>query len=1014
MRAASDMPKRPRRTRIPTGRGRTLIIVVVAGLFVLIASLRGVAGFYTDYLWFDSLDQTGVWIGVLGAKASLALIFTGAFFLLMWLNLLIADRMAPTFRPPGPEEELVERYRALVGSKAGLVRIGVSVVFALIAGAGVSTQWQEWLLFTNAQEFGLSDPLFDRDVGFYVFQLPFLRFISDWLLSALIIVFVVTLVAHYVNGGIRLQSPIQRVTPQVKAHLSVLLALLALVKAAQYWLQQYALTTSTRGFVDGAGYTDVNVQLPAIRLLMLISLFALVLFIVNIFRRGWVLPVLAVGLWGLIAIIGGGIVPALVQRFRVQPSQSSLEAPYIEDNIAATREALRLGPDDDVELSSFPAAGELTDQDLVDNADILRNVRLWDPSPQILGNTYGELQNIRSYFMIRDVDADRYEIDNQTVQVNLSVRELNTPGLSQGNVAPTWENEHLAFTHGYGVVLSPANAKDPDGRPVFLAAGVPIRTAAGIDITEPRVYIGEGLNGYVVVNTERPETDYENLEGDAFGGTGDQAQAVVPTQDSGTGEYQGEDGIDVGSFMRRAAFALREGDINLLVSGNIDEDSRLLMRRDVSERVQALAPFLGYDRDPYAVIVDRRIVWVVDAYTYTDRYPYGQRVDTAGLEGSDLDRRLNYVRNSIKITVDAYDGTVTFYVIDETDPLARAWRDAFPELFSSDEPPEALAQHFRYPEDVFMAQTNMWGRYHQTRARQFFEDVDRWAPAQDPGRGVATATTADEQVAGQAATGTGEPARFEPYYLLTRLPGDEGQSFVMLRPFEPIGDRPVLISFMVARSDPGDDYGRLTSFSIGAAEEDQLPSSPINVARTMSNDAAVSQQVTLLGQQGSRVRFGNMLLVPIERSMLFVRPLYVEAEDGFPLLRRVIVYLNGDVAIADTLREALIELPQFTAVPETGEGPEEEVPPEEGEGEPGEEPGGPPAEGAGAQAAALLLEAQTLFDEADAALLAGDLGTFQAKIEEAQDKIAEARALLAGEPPPAGESDEVTTTTGNT
>jgi uncharacterized protein len=1028
MRAASDMPRRPRRARLPTGRGRTLIIVVVAGLFLLIASLRGLAGFYTDYLWFDSIGQTSVWTGVLGAKAVLALIFTGAFFLLMWVNLLIADRLAPTFRPTGPEEDLADRYRSLVGSRAGAVRVGVSVLFALIAGAGVSTQWQEWLLFVNAQEFGIDDPLFRRDVGFYVFQLPFLRFISDWLLSALIIVFIVTLVAHYLNGGIRLQSPLQRVTPQVKAHLSVLLALLALVKAGQYWLQQYALTTSSRGFVNGAGYTDVNVQLPAIRLLMLISLFALVLLIVNIFRRGWVLPVLAVGLWGLIAVIGGAIVPALVQRFRVQPAQSSLEAEYIERNIAATRDALNLTPDDGIELSNFPATGNLSDSDLVDNADILRNVRLWDPTQQVLGQTYGELQNIRSYFEIRDVDADRYELDGRTTQVNVSVRELNTPGLSQGNVPPTWENQHLAYTHGFGIVMSPANAKDRDGRPFFLAAGVPVRLRGGLELTEPRVYIGEGLSGYVVVNTDRPETDYTDLNTSAAGdsdGSGDEtagadeAAAVAPEQEpqesSGT-EYSGDDGIGVGSFLRRAAFALRFGDVNLVVSGNLNDDSRLLMRRDISERVRALAPFLSFDRDPYPVVVDGRVVWVVDAFTTTDRYPYGQQVDREGLTGSDLgDRRFNYVRNSIKVTVDAYNGDVTFYVIDPSDPMARAWRDAFPDLFSDDEPPEDLQAHFRYPEDIFTVQSNMWARYHQTDSRQFFEDVDRWVPAQDPGRGVATATTAETQVT-QAAQE--EQTRFEPYYLLTRLPGDESQSFVMLRPFEPIGDRPVLISFMIARSDPGEDYGRLTSFSIEAANEDLLPSSPINVGRTMGNDPAVSQQVTLLGQQGSRVRFGNMLLVPIERAMLFVRPLYVEAQDGFPLLRRVIVFLNGDVAIGGTLREALESLPQFTTVPDTGELPgggttESEVPPSEGgEGEP-TEPTQPTEPGdIDTQVAVLLARAATLFDEADAALREGDLALYQQKVNEAQSAVDEAQTLL-GIPSPESSTDEATTTTGS-
>jgi len=512
----------------------------------------------------------------------------------------------------------------------------------------------------------------------------------------------------------------------------------------------------------------------------------------------------------------------------------------------------------------------------------------------------------------------------------------------------------------------------------------------------------------VVVNTDRPETDYTGLDSSASG-TGDDANdvAVAPGQTSATTEYSGDDGVGIGSILRRAAFALRFGDVNLVVSGNLNDDSRLLMRRDVAERVRTLAPFLSYDRDPYPVIIDGRIVWVMDAFTTTDRYPYAEQVDRDGLSGSDLDRRFNYVRNSIKVTVDAYNGDVKFYVVDPTDPLARAWSDAFPELFSDEEAPEELQAHFRYPEDLFTVQTNMWARYHQSDTRQFFEDVDRWAPAQDPGRGVATPTTAETQV---TATAQDEATRFEPYYLLTRLPGDESESFVMLRPYEPIGDRPVLISFIVARSDPGEDYGQLTSFNIEAENEDLLPSSPINVGGTMGNDPVVSAEVTLLGQQGSRGRFGNMLLVPIEQSMLFVRPLYVEAEDGFPLLRRVIVFLNGDVAIGGTLREALEALPQFTNVPDTGELPaggttEPEVPPT-GEGggttpPPTTEPGDVES-----QIASLLAQASALFDEADAALRDGDLALYQQKVDEAQAAVDQAEALLGIE-----SSTETTTTT---
>src|SRR5205823_5353393 len=379
MRAGDDMPRsegRARRQRRP-GRGRVLLVIAAIGLFVLVTTLRSIASFYTDYLWFQSIGQTGVWRGVLGTKLALAFVFISAFFVLLWLNLFIADRIAPKFRPAGPEEELIERYHELVGRRTGLVRIVVSLLFAVIAGAGASGQWQEWLLFRNYVPFGVKDPQFGKDVGFYVFQLPFLNFVLGWIFAAFVIVFIVTAVAHYLNGGIRVQTPFQRVTPQVKAHLSVLLALLALVKAVGYYLQQYSLTMSTRGTVDGASYTDVHVQLRAIQLLLIISVFSVALFLYNIFRRGWVLPVLGVGLWAFVAVVAGTILPAFVQRLRVEPQESSKEKPYIERNIAATRAAMNL---DKVTVTDFANDDQLKTQNLIDNLDTVGNIRVWDPS----------------------------------------------------------------------------------------------------------------------------------------------------------------------------------------------------------------------------------------------------------------------------------------------------------------------------------------------------------------------------------------------------------------------------------------------------------------------------------------------------------------------------------------------------------------------------------------------------------------------------------------------------------
>ena len=412
------------------------------GLFLLVTTLRSIASFYTDYLWFQSIGQTGVWRGVLGTKLTLAFVFIGIFFVLLWVNLLIADRIAPKFRPAGPEEELIERYHELVGRRTGLVRIAVSLLFAVIAGAGASGQWQEWLLFRNYVPFrdasgaAILDPQFHKDVGFYVFQLPFLSFLVGWFFAAFVIVFIVSAVAHYLNGGIRAQTPFQRVTPQVKAHLSVLLAVLALVKAAGYYLQQYTLSVSTRGTVDGPTYTDVHTQLPAIRLLLVISLFSVALFLYNIFRRGWVLPVLGVGLWAFVAVVAGTIVPALVQKFRVEPSESSKERPFIERNIAATRAAMNI---DAVTQADFKNDNNLNTQSLLANQDQIGNIRLWDPAPNLTGQTYQQLQALKPFYKIDDVDVDRYNINGKTTQVDVSARELDTANVPQ----QSWEGTHL-------------------------------------------------------------------------------------------------------------------------------------------------------------------------------------------------------------------------------------------------------------------------------------------------------------------------------------------------------------------------------------------------------------------------------------------------------------------------------------------------------------------------------------------------------------------------------------------
>jgi uncharacterized membrane protein (UPF0182 family) len=966
---ADDAPRRLPRRRFE-GRGRVVLITAAVLAVVLITSLRGIASFWTDYLWFDSLGQGGVFTGRLVAQFTLVVMFTGTFFVLQFANLLIADRVAPAFRAPGPEEEVVERYRELVGSRTGLVRFSVAALFALVVGAGTSGQWQSWVLFRNAVDFGQTDPLFDRDVGFYVFQLPFLSFAIGWLFAALVIVLMLTTVAHYLNGGIRLQVPgPERVTPQVKVHLSVLLGLLAVVRAGDYYLERFELTVSTRGAVDGATYTDVKAQLPATNLLILIALSAAVLFLLNTRRKGWALPTMAISVWAVVAVVGGAIVPAAVQRIRVEPAESSREREFIERNIAATRTAFGL---DQVEEVGFEGDQALTGDDLLANADSIRNIRLWDTGT--LANTYQSLQGLRAGYSISDVDVDRYVVDGELTQLMIAARELETSALPQ----TSWEARHLTFTHGYGIVASPANSKEANGRPDLVVSEVPLEDELDLGIEQPGIYIGEGQSGYVITGTGRPEVDFVSDEATEFT------------------EYDGADGVDVGSFARRFAFALRFGDVNPLFSGNLRDNSRIHYQRDVRERVSELAPFLTFDADPYPVVVGGRIQWVVDGYTTSSRFPYSQRGVVDG--NNDLDRRFNYIRNSVKAVVDAYDGTVTLYVVDQDDPIIRAYMAAFPDLFTTEAAPEELAAHFRYPEDLFRVQTNMWGRYRITDPDDFFNGNGGWVVSRDPGApdDAEPVAAADDTVDPNAAITTDN--RIEPYYLLTALPGEEEESFVMLRPFTPLqlsgaDRRSVLTGFLVASSDP-DDYGRLISYRTPPSNQ---VDGPAIVAGTIRSFEAVSEDQTDLCREesGSTCTFGNLVFVPIEQGIIYVQPLYIQAEGGnFPVLRKVIVEFNGEVGYADTLREALLQL--FDEVPETLEDDASPAPdPDPDEPDDPAGPADPEEPTSDATAAELLDRADELFVEADAALAESDLATYAEKIDEARALIQQAQALLA-------------------
>ncbi len=941
-----------------------MLVVVAVALLAALFSLRGIAGFYTDFLWFDELNITSVWKQVLGAKLILGAIFTAVFFMVMWGNLAIADLLGPKFRPMGPEEELVERYHQMVGSRAGLVRIAVAGVFALIAGPGAAGQWNAWILFRNHVPFGQRDAQFSRDVGFYVFDLPFLTFVVDWLFATFIMVLIVTAVAHYLNGGIRFQTPAQKVTPQVKAHLSVLLAVLALLKAVGYFLERYELVYSTRGVVQGAGYTDVKAQLPALQLLFVISLFACALFLVNILRRGWVLPVIAVGLWALVSVVVGAAIPAFVQQFRVQPTESTKERPYIERNITATRAAYNLR---NVVVNDFEATDELAPGDLDENRTTVQNVRLWDPA--VITRTYKRLQEIRNFYQFNDVDVDRYpDTSGATTQVLVSARELRVDGIP----SPSWVNQHLVYTHGYGSVVASSNGVTSDGNPVLSLRDLP--PVGQPALTQPAVYYGQNLGGYAIVNTRQREIDYTQEDGT-----------------NRTSSYQGRGGVQMSSWARRAALALRFGELNPLISDFVTPRSRAIYMRDIDERVRKAAPFLRFDHDPYPVIYRGGIHWVYDAYTTTSRYPYSQRAETQRLDpDSDLNANFNYVRNSVKVLIDAYHGSMTFYITDPSDPIIQAYRKAFPKLFSGGTGmDDELRRHLRYPEDLFRVQTNMYGLYHIQDPAAFYNRTDAWDIAQEPGALGEGGGSPLANMQGPTV-GPARENRMDPYYLLMRLPDADEEDFLILQPFVPFSrddSRKDLTAFMIAKSDPM-QYGQMEVYVM---PRHRPIDGPALVNSRINQDPFISQEITLLSQRGSNVTYGNLLLIPIEQSLLWVLPLYVEAEGTAPLpqLKRVIVAHGDRVVMEGSLREALVKL--FGNAPPTLEQQTRETPP----GAPA--PPTPPGEPTLNQ---LLGEAEAHFNAAEEALRRGDLAGYQRETGLARDAIRRASDVASPGTPP--------------
>ena len=950
-------------------------------LFVLIFG-RAIARFYVDYLWHDALGRSDVFWGVLTAKVTLFAVFFVVFMVIAGLNLFIADRAAPTTFPANVHP-YVERFHELFGQRLRIVRYGVALLFALLLALPAVALWQDWLLFRNAREFGIADAQFNADIGFYVFQLPFLSFMLNWLYASLIVVLLLTAAAHILNGGVVFVSPVPVIRQATKAHLAVLLAVLAVVKAGDYWLDRYAVTNNQTGIVQGATYSVVNAQLPAIMLLILIALLTAGLYLSVVRTGSFRMPLIASALWLVVSLVGGVIYPAVVQALVVNPNQQERELEFIARNVDATRQALGL-TDVDARTISF---GSLNAAEVEADLTPLDNVRLLNPSQMVdrFKVDRGEVAGLT----IADLDVDRYVLDDspgeQPEEVLIAARELQLSGVTN----TSWQGLHLINTRGCGLVLAPTGRVLESQRPDY-------RT---VELERPELYFSPILTGYAIANTTSAERECSEPH-----------------------TYEGDLGVEMSSFTRRAAFAFAFLDYNVIGFGGIRNDSQMLWVRGINDRLNKLAPFLSYDADPYPVAVDGRTVWVTDAYTTTSRYPYGQRIgDVQRSPQSGLSDDDNYVRNSVKAVVDAYSGDVTFYVVDEQDPILRAWQGAFPDLFTPlSEMPAELQDNLRYPEDLFRIQTDVYSKY-RIVPDQFFQRVGAWSVAQAPSAqpSQATAPANGDAVAGATQTAAqstfadeSNTNRFIPYYTMFNTaangePPDE--DFVILRPFVPFSTndaRTELQAYMTASSAP-DTYGQLTSYIVEETGN-RLPDGPLRVASNAESTEEISRRISLdnVGGGGTEVRFGDLQLIPVAQGLVWVRPYYVSVPQNSAEVtsvteyRGVIVSYNDRAVLEDTVSEALTALfPGFEGtIDETIDQPTEPDAGGGGGGGGGTVPTDPvtdPGTGtSGDDPVALLEAADQAFIAADAALADSDLGLYQQKIAEARQLIADAFALL--------------------
>ena len=843
------------------------LIAVIVFLF----ALARISSIVVDWAWFTSIGYVGVFWMAFVTKAALFLVVFVVSTLLLWANASLALRFTSrrplrlpvafdpgfaTFQALGPWS----RPYGLQPSPSvwRLLTVAAAVIVGLLIALGETGRWDLILRFIYQTPYGRSDPLFDKDIGFYLFSLPVYVAIKNLLLWILLLAALMAGAIYFLHDDISLDPPAWRVSPTAIAHGSALLGLYFAIKAWSYVLDRYLLLYNDNGVVVGAGYTDVHVELPVLWLLIALAAVAAIGSWANVRLRTVHLAIAAAFVVFGSSFLFAEAIPALFERFYVKPSELQLEAPYIQRDIALTREAYNLGQ---ITVKAFPAEQDLTFQSLQNDSGTVNNIRLWDWRPLL--DTYAQLQEIRTYYRFLDVDVDRYHLGDSYQQVMLSAREL-APLLLSAN-AQTWVNLHLLFTHGNGVVMSPVTQKSPEGLPIFYLKDIPPVAAGGPPITEPRIYFGQNGAGYVIVKGATPEFDYPKGKDNAYT------------------SYDGADGIPIGGTAWRSLFAWYFGDVNILLSSYITGESKIMLHRNIEDRVRTIAPFLQLDPDPYVVISDGRLYWIQDAYATSAWFPYAKTEPDSG--------DINYIRNSVKIVIDAYNGTVTFYVADAADPIVATYRRIFPSLFKAfDAMPPDLRSHVRYPEELFTIQALQYRAYHMDAPEVFYNREDLWQFPREP-------TGPEEMNAG------GE-TRMAPYYIMMRLPGEPQTEFFLMLPMTP-SQRENMIAWLAARCDLP-EYGKLIVYEF---PKDKLVYGPFQIEALINQNTEISQQISLWNQMGSRVIRGTLLVVPIGNSILYVSPLYLRAQSGqLPELKRVIAAYGDRVVMEETLPAALAAL----------------------------------------------------------------------------------------------------------